>query len=84
MLSLIRNHEKFGWDYMYASIDDPLYTIVPFDQYSEVYGKYLQALNNYGVFYWPRITSVQRNQITAEENFNKMYHSNFCDHPKVL
>jgi len=58
---------------MYTDIDKPLYTVVSFDQYSEVYGEFLQALKNFGVFYWPRITPTQRNQRTAEENFKKMH-----------
>ena len=58
---------------MYNKLDEPLYKSVSYQRYSQVYGKSLQNLKNFGIYYWPRFSFTSRSLnscIELEDNEN--------------
>jgi len=51
---------------MYTDINTPLYRSVSYDRYSKVYGKSLELLKNFGIYYWPRFSSCSKDKLCVE------------------
>jgi len=71
MVALIDNLKNHGSDLMYTDIKQPLFRSVSYDRYSKVYGKNLELLKNYGVYYWPRFSKTSKEKACVEEDDNK-------------